>query len=295
MLERAVAIDSDYAPAWEALGLRYYWGGTYGDGGEQMLRRADSAYERALALDPNLTYAASQLITDRAERGEIRDAYAEALAFVKRQPENALAHFTLAYVLRYVGLLEQSAHECDAALAIDRGNYFFRSCSLTFMELNQPKRAKEFAQLDFGSEWAANRTAYILLQEGKIAEARQTIPKTSASTQWDRERDLLLACTDSSQASQLDGIAHKAEVTALDGTDSEAQYQVGRLLAYCGQKDAAVRLLKSAIGHNYCAYTALQTDPLLLKLRGMPEMGGLLSEAKQCQNRFFAQVGQSSR
>jgi len=33
MLERAVAIDPSYAPAWEALGLRYYLDGSYGDGG----------------------------------------------------------------------------------------------------------------------------------------------------------------------------------------------------------------------------------------------------------------------
>jgi hypothetical protein len=67
---------------------------------------------------------------------------------------------------------------------------------------------------------------------------------------------------------------------------------VGRLLAYCGQKEAALRLLKSAIEQNYCAYTALKTDPLLTKLRGTPEMSGLLSEAEQCQNVILAQVGQ---
>src|SRR5207245_7348063 len=59
MLERAVGIDKSYAPAWEDFGLRYYYDGSYGDGGEQMLKRSDSAYERALAIDPNLILAAS--------------------------------------------------------------------------------------------------------------------------------------------------------------------------------------------------------------------------------------------
>ena len=40
MLEHAIAIDPDYAPAWEALGLRYDWDGTYGDGGRETLMRA---------------------------------------------------------------------------------------------------------------------------------------------------------------------------------------------------------------------------------------------------------------
>jgi hypothetical protein len=110
-----------------------------------------------------------------------------------------------------------------------------------------------------------------------------------------QERDLFLACLDPSQASELDRIVQKAESATLNETDSEAHYMVGRLLAYCGQKDAALRLLKSAIEQNYCAYTALQTDPLLAKLHGTPDMSELLSEAKQCQNKFLAQQGQSSR
>ena len=48
---------------------------------------------------------------------------------VKKRPESAQAHFTLAYVLRYVGLLDKSAQECETALALDRGNYYFRSCA----------------------------------------------------------------------------------------------------------------------------------------------------------------------
>ncbi len=40
MLERAVGIDPSYAPVWDALGLRYYYSGAYGDGGEPMLKRS---------------------------------------------------------------------------------------------------------------------------------------------------------------------------------------------------------------------------------------------------------------
>lgn len=69
-----------------------------------MLKRSDEANERALALDPNLIGASLQLITNRTERGELRNAYAEALALIKRRPDSAYAHFALAYVLRYAGI-----------------------------------------------------------------------------------------------------------------------------------------------------------------------------------------------
>jgi hypothetical protein len=60
-------------------------------------------------------------------------------------------------------------------------------------------------------------------------------------------------------------------------------------------KYASLRLLKSAVQQNYCAYTALQTDPLLVKLRGSPEFDDLLAAAKGCQNRFQAQRNQPSQ
>ena len=290
MLERAVGIDASYAPAWEALGVRYYYDSEYADGGEPMLKRSDSALERALALDPNLIPAAGQLITNQMDRGDIGQAYAQASALVKRLPKNARAHFSLAYILRYAGLLDESARECDTALALDR-NSQFRSCSWAFMQLGEPQRAVEFVRLDAGSDWAARTTAFILLEQGKLDEARQTIQRTS-----DRPllgRDLLLACQDPQQTSQLDGAAKKSEAAALAGVDAEPRYFVGALLSYCGQKDAAVRLLRSAIEQNYCAYTALQSDPLLVKLRGTPEFRELLSAAKECQNRFLAQRDQS--
>src|SRR5258706_7324858 len=68
MLERAVGIDPSYAPVWEALGLRYYFSGADGDGGRAMLKRSDSAMERALALDPNLISAAAWVIARQSDR-----------------------------------------------------------------------------------------------------------------------------------------------------------------------------------------------------------------------------------
>jgi eukaryotic-like serine/threonine-protein kinase len=292
MLERAVGIDPSYAPAWDALGLRYYYDASYADGGEQMFKRSDSAFERAIALDPNLILAAGQLITNRADRGEIGSAYARATALVMRRPDSASAHFVLGYVLRYAGLLDDAARECDTALKLDPGNYQFRSCSLAFMQRGEPPRAMEFVRLDAGSEWAARQTAFIFMGQGKLAEARQSIQRTSGGPLM--ARDVVQTCLDPQQTSQFDRAAHKIETAVLAGVDAEPRYWVGAALSYCGRNDAALRLLRSAIAQNYCAYTALQSDPLLVKLRRTPEFSGLLSAAKECQNKFLAQRDQST-
>jgi hypothetical protein len=258
-----------------------------------MLKRSDSAFERAIALDPNLTSATGELITNRVDEGELANAYAEATALVKRRPQSDIAHFVLSYVLRYAGLLEDSARECDTALALDSRNYQLRSCSVVFMLLAQEQRAMEFVRLDAGSEWAARSTANILLRQGKVPEAQQSNQNASANVLMGR--DLLQACLQPSETHTLDKIVHETEAALLAGADAEPRYLIGTTLAYCDQKDAAFRLMKSAIEQNYCAYTALQTDPLLVKFRGTPEFSELLSAAKQCQSRFLVQRDQSPR
>jgi len=291
MLERAVGIDPGYAPAWAALGMRYYYDAIFGGGGEAILKRSDSAFERALALDPNLISAAGALITNQADRGNIGTAYVQASALVKGRPESASAHFVLGYVLRYAGLLDEAARECDAAIKLDRGNYQFRSCSWVFIRLGEPQRAMDFVRLDAGSDWAARQTAFILIGRDKPAEALQSIQRMSHNPLMGH--DLLQACLDPLSASQLEGSARAVETAALAGVDVEPRYVFGTLLSYCGQKDAALRMLRSAIEHNYCAYQSLRFDPLLVKLRGTPEFSELVSEAEECQGRFLAQREQN--
>jgi eukaryotic-like serine/threonine-protein kinase len=291
MLERTVGTDPSYAPAWEALGLRYYYDAEYAGGGEPMLKRSDSALERAVALDPNLISAAAQLIENRTDRGDLGNAYAAATALVKRRPESASAHFILSYVLRYAGLLDDSARECDTASKLDRGNYQFRSCARTFMELGQLERAMDFVRLDSGSQYAMNIIPSILLAQGKLDNVRESLKRVSGNP-WYR-REFLQACLEPQHPSQLKKIGHEMEIAVLAQPDSEIRYVQGTILGFCDQEDAAARVLKSAIEQNYCAYSALQTDPLLVKLRETPEFSKLLSVAKECQNKFLAQRDQS--
>jgi TolB-like protein len=280
-LERAVELDPNYAPAWAELGWRYYYEATYSNGGEAVFQHSNAALERALALDSNLVAAAAQLIVNRVDRGELRKAYEEATALVKRRGESAMAHFTLSYVLRYAGMLEESARQCDTAITLAPGNYSFRSCSWAFMELGKFDRAREFIQLDPGSEWANYVTPSLLLREGRIADAREAVKRMPSGPHYGR--DLVEACVGLRPQSELDRMAHEAETSGPSDPDPENSYYEGTLFAYCGKTEAAFHLLKAAIEKNYCAYSQLRSDPLLAKLRPMREFNQLLTAAHECQ------------
>ena len=280
-LERALELDPNYAPAWAEVGQRYYYDATYSNGGEQMFQHSNAALERALALDPNLIAAASQLIVNRVDRSELGKAYEAAMGLVKRRPENAQAHWTLGYVQRYAGMLEESARQCDTALTLAPGNYGFRSCAWAFMELGKFDRARDFVQLDAGSEWANYVTPSLLLREGRVAEAREAVKHMANSPHY--HRDLMEAVLGLRPPSELDRMAHDAETSQPADPDPELSYHQGALFAYAGKKDAAFHLLKTAIELNYCAYSNLLSDPLLRALHSERKFDELLTAAHNCQ------------
>ena len=291
VLEHVVEVDPTYAPAWEQLGVRCYYDADYSDGGEPMFERSNQACERAVGLDPNRITAARQLIANRVERGELGKAYEAAQALVKRRPEKAEAHFAMAYVHRYAGMLEQSTQECNTALALDPGNYIFRSCAWAFMELGKTERAADFARLDAGSEWAAYIMPSILLREGKIAEAREAVKRMPTAPRY--HRDLLEACLQLRPAADLDRIAQEAETSVPSEPDPETWYYQGSIFAYCGKKQAALHLLQSAVEQNYCAHENLLSDPLLAKLRTDTAFDKVLTAAGNCQEAVRASVNAS--
>jgi tetratricopeptide (TPR) repeat protein len=287
MLERAIGIDPSYAPAWAALGLRYYYEAQYAAGGTEMSRRSDSAFERARTLDPNLMLAAQMLTNSLTDSGDLRGAYNQARAVLKRRPDSASAHFAVAYVLRYAGLLDEAERECDIALQLDPGNYQFRSCSLGLMAAGKTERARAFINLDAGSEWANVIEVSAMLREGKFSAAQETLKRVSYNPYF--QRRFLEACLQHRSPAEMKRLAGDAETMLSTIPDPERHYFLGAILASCGQQEAGLRVLEVAIKRNYCAYQDLQSDPLLADVRGTPEFSHLLAAAKACQDKFLSE------
>jgi TolB-like protein/lipoprotein NlpI len=289
MLERAVALDPNYAPAWESLGRRYYFDAIYSGGGAAGYERSNAAYQRALTLEPGRVSAAGFLATNEVETGNLDKAYTDASALVKKRPDNAIAHYSLAYVLRYAGLLDMAQSECDQASAIDPANYNWRSCSFAFFEQGKSARALEYLKIDAGSEWSNAVRVTVLMRQGKTAEAEQAAQQMTQNSMW--MRGLLQACLSKAPETQVHQLAEAAQNELLPEQDSELKYYQGAALAACGEKQAAYAFLRKAVSENYCAHEALQTDPLLAGVRGDAEFHRIVESAAECQKRFAAAQG----
>jgi TolB-like protein len=287
MLRRAVALDPNYAPAWNDLGKREYYDGTYSDAGPAAFERSRAAHERALAIDRNFTEAADNLIILRTEGGDLSGALEDAARILLARPDSAQAHFTRGYVLRYAGLLEESARECDSAMAIDPKDPGWRSCSLTFEELGNFDRALEYLRLDRGSQWATFVETNVRLKQGRPAETLALLKKLPGN---DRIR-LTQGCLEGRPLPQGDPILRDIESRVLAERDPEPKYFEASRLSYCGYTDMALRLLRRAVEANYLAYPAMDRDPLLAKVRITPEFASIRALAIEKQKELAASRG----
>ncbi len=291
MLERAVGLDPTYAPAWDALGLRYYFDALYSDGSEAAFDRSNAALERAKTLDPDLISALVHLSDNRVERGELQKAYTEVGELVKRRPESGLAHFSLAYVLRYAGLLKEAQRECDTALALDRGNYQFRSCAVVFYRDGNYQRATEYLALDMDSSYSKHGEVQILLLQGRKTDALEKVRSLNLRFHElgkfdDLRMHLVEACLAQRPAAQIEALAKAAQTFPV--SDVERRYTTAEFEALCGRNEAALGVLREAVEGGYCSYPAIDFDPLFASLRRSAEFQRIRSSAIDCQKNFLA-------
>ena len=281
LLERAVQLDPNYAPIWLALSNTYYTQVHYIHRDDEATRKWIAAVERASAIDPGYGAAQYALALVHVERGELLPAYRIAQNAVRQNPDNPISAFTMAYVLRYPGLMQESEAQCEIARTFDRRNANLRSCAVAFLEHGDYDKALDYIHLDADVSWNNALTIDILLREGKEKEALQ-IGQPDIGT-W-TSYDMLLACAAHKPAAEIAALA--SHIKPED--DPETNYFAASHLAYCGQTTAALDMLKRTVQANYCAYPAMDTDPMFASIRSLPEYAEIRSLGMSCQNNFLA-------
>ena len=122
LLEQAVAIDPDFAKAWELLGAAYYIGPSWGyELSDDPYGRAVAASERALELDDGLALALG--VIGGVNRLTLRYSYEQSLDYGRRameaDPYNATVHLWAALHWGELGFVDKSISLLQRCLEID--------------------------------------------------------------------------------------------------------------------------------------------------------------------------------
>jgi TolB-like protein len=293
-LEQSAAMEPDYALTWAHLGRAYTTSAGLQFGGREEYRKAQAAYEKALALNPNLIEAKvymANLLTDTGRAEQAAPLLQQALS---TNPNVAEAHWELGYAYRYGGMLPESVVECETARRLDPNVKINSSALNSYLYLSEYDK--------FLASLPNADSAYILFYRGLGEYLKGDY--ASAAARFDHAFDLNPALPQAEIGKALaDGYRHQnaaglkllrdaADRAQERGvTDGEGIYKIAQAFAVLGDGDAALRILRQSIEAGFYPYPYFQTDPLLDPIRQRPEFRAAMEEARQRSEEFRAKFG----
>jgi TolB-like protein/DNA-binding winged helix-turn-helix (wHTH) protein len=288
MLEKSTEIDPNYAPAWAYLGASYNSDAAFELGGRDEYRREQAAYERALAIQPNLLDAQIFLANLLVDTGKVEQAVPLLRDALKTNGNYAAAHWELGYAYRFAGMLDESLTECERAHQLDPLVKANGSVLNTYLYLGQYQKFLESLPVDDSS--------FILFYRG-FGEFHEK-EFNQASKDFDRayELDPTLyagigkALSDSIQHRKEEGLALLNElqrkIRERGVGDPEATYKIAQAYSVLGDKTSALRALRASVESGFFSYPYIAKDPLLSELHSEPDFTQILSIAHQRYEAF---------
>jgi DNA-binding winged helix-turn-helix (wHTH) protein/TolB-like protein len=288
MLEKSTEIDPNYAPAWAYLGASYTSDAAFDLGGREQYRRAQAAYERALAIRPNLLDAQMFLANLLVDTGKVEQAVPLLRDALKTNGNYAAAHWELGYAYRFAGMLDESVAECERARQLDPFVKANGSMLNTYLYLGQYQKFLESLPVDDSS--------FILFYRG-FGEFHEK-EFDQASRDFDRAYELDPTLYTGIGKALSDSI-HQRKTEALDllnglerkirdrGVgDPEGTYKIAQAYAVLGDSISAMRVLRTSVDSGFFSYPYIANDPLLNNLHNEPEFNEILNMARQRHEAF---------
>ena len=288
MLEKSTEVDPNYAPAWAYLGASYNSDAAFELGGREQYSRAQAAYERALAIRPNLLDAQVFLANLLVDTGKVEQAIPLLRDALRTNDNYAAAHWELGYAYRFAGMLEESVAECERArqlLPLVKGN---GSVLNTYLYLGQYQKFLESLPVE--------NSPFILFYRG-FGEFHEK-EFDQASRDFDRAYGLDANLYTGIGRALSDSIhQHNTEALGLlsgfESTikergvgDPEAMYKIGQAYAVLGDKRSALRALRASVESGFFSYPYIAKDPLLNDLHSETEFAQILNIARQRHELF---------
>jgi len=291
MLEKSVSIDPNYAPTWAHLGKAYTTSATLRLGGREQYDKAQAAYEKAMALNPDLVNPRIYMANMLTDTGRVEQAVPLLREALANNANNAELHWELGYAYRFAGMLRESVTECERARQIDP------EVKINSSALNAYLYLGEYAK--FLNSLPNQDTAYVLFYRGLADFYENRVQE--AAQEFDRaymlQPSLLPAQVGKALSESIAGRYDSAlqtlrhtqdEMEARGVSDAESMYKVAEAYAVLGDKHAALHALSHTVEGGFFCDACFEADPLLAGVRNEGEFQRLEEEARQRHEEFKA-------
>ena len=294
MLQKSAEINPNYALTWAYLGQSYNSTASFQFGGREQYRRAQAAFERALALQPHQLEASIFLANLLIDTGEVEKAVPLLRDTQEGNSNNAAVHWELGYAYRFAGMLKESVEECEQARHIDPSVKANGAVLNTYLYLGQYEKFLEsLPDVDDSSFLVFYRGFGEYHQKNWIQASRDFDRAYQLDhtlyTQIGRALSDAIAHRDSEGLDLLHELESKIEQRGVG--DPEGTYKIAEAYTVLGDKASALRMLRYSIEHGFFSWPYFLTDPLLSSIRNEPQFAEFMAVAHQrhaaFQKRFF--------
>jgi len=268
---RCVEEDPRYAPGWARLGRIRHVIGKYMDSGQgESLDRAETAFKRALEINPDLPLAHKLYAQLEVDLGRAQHAMVRLLKRATAADPELFAG--LVSTCRYCGLLEASV-SADAHARRLEPRVLTSVPHTWFLQADHARLVKVKV------EDCPYIVALALAALGRPGEAIAAMRELEGKTQT-RLREFMIAARTLLEGHALESIAAVDRLVSSDFGDPEGLFYLTRHLEHLGEIDRALDLFRRVVGGGYFCYPAMARDPWLDPLRRKPEFTKLLSQAE---------------
>jgi serine/threonine-protein kinase len=279
--ERAVQLDPNFALAYDGIGASYVNRVFKGFGGAEDYERAEEAFNKALALDPNIFEARMLMVFVYLWRGKKEKAWEEVKRARHEAPNEPVVHFVKALLHRLDGEYGRALHSFDRLVRLDPAAHVVASYSraLVYMYLGQFDEV--FRQLDNAGEpdnalvqTFRGLALYYTGQTDAAAKLMHGVVEQHPNMHGIRP---FMAMFLSAQGKHDEALAQLTNDVKRNGeVDADISYSIASAYALEGLHADAFEWLERSIALGNANRPCFENDPNLVSIRDDPRFVELL-------------------
>ena len=279
--ERAIQLDPNFALALDGLGACYVNRVFKGFGGSEDYERAEAAFTKALALDPNLFEARMLMAFVYLWRGQKQKALDEVARARKEAPNEPVVYFVKALLHRLDGEYGRALSNYDRLVRLDPAAHVVASYSRALVYMYMGQFDETFRQLDNAGEPdnALVRTfrALGLYYTGQTDAAAELMRDTVEKHPNMPGIRPFMAMFLSAQGRHNEALAELTPDVKRNGdVDADISYAIASVYALEGLHGDAFEWLERSISLGNANRPCFENDPNWASLRGDPRFVELM-------------------
>ncbi len=292
LFQSVVDREPGYAPGWSGLGVTHLQYTRHGLGGQMHVIEARRAFEKAVALDPQLVEANLYRVYMLLSRGEKESARHGIEHLLGTASNDWNVHQVAGITLRLDGLYEEALDQFNVALRLNPSNaaVIYNHRARVYQYQNQMELAADEIEkgltLEPKQPLLRISRGYQFMRTGELERAIETL---EAVTREDSSLRIVFP-TIAMCYTQL-GNREKAATFIVDETlaaaeaDSEMAYRLATYFAVDGDESEALHWLRRAIYLGNENYPWLSKNPAWSRLKSHNDFDRILEDLKKSWRR----------